>query len=156
RLDEALAEMPEVGRPALLRELLRLDLAYRRKGGERPSPAEYRARFPGQEAEVEAAFGSVPADADRGQGHPTAPPGPARRLLGAWVQDRLAREGGDAGSSLAVRGRGGPARAELERWMADEPVTAWREPISRRARRWARRDRLVVAAAAAAVAAGMV
>ena len=26
---------------------------------------------------------------------------------------------------------------EIERWMADEPVTAWREPVSRRARRWA-------------------
>jgi len=23
---------------------------------------------------------------------------------------------------------------DLERWMADEPVTAWREPFSRRAR----------------------
>ena len=26
---------------------------------------------------------------------------------------------------------------ELDRWMADEPVIAWREPILRRARRWA-------------------
>ena len=26
---------------------------------------------------------------------------------------------------------------DIERWMADEPVTAWREPWSRRARRWA-------------------
>ena len=25
---------------------------------------------------------------------------------------------------------------DVERWMADEPVTAWREPLSRRARRW--------------------
>ncbi len=25
---------------------------------------------------------------------------------------------------------------DLERWMADEPVTAWQEPLSRRARRW--------------------
>ena len=28
---------------------------------------------------------------------------------------------------------------DVERWMADEPVTAWREPFSRRARRWGRR-----------------
>ena len=35
--------------------------------------------------------------------------------------------------------------------MADEPVTAWREPLSRRARRWGRRNRTAVAAAAAAV-----
>jgi serine/threonine-protein kinase len=40
---------------------------------------------------------------------------------------------------------------DLERWMADEPLTAWREPISRRARRWARRNRPLVTAAAAAV-----
>jgi len=40
---------------------------------------------------------------------------------------------------------------DIERWMADEPVTAWREPFTRRARRWGRRNRTAVAAAAAAV-----
>ena len=35
--------------------------------------------------------------------------------------------------------------------MAEEPVTAWREPFSRRARRWARRNRTAATAAAAAV-----
>ncbi len=40
---------------------------------------------------------------------------------------------------------------DLERWMADEPVTAWREPFSHRVRRWARRNRTVVTALAAAV-----
>jgi serine/threonine-protein kinase len=40
---------------------------------------------------------------------------------------------------------------DVERWMADEPVTAWREPFPRRMRRWARRNRTVVATAAAAV-----
>jgi serine/threonine-protein kinase len=40
---------------------------------------------------------------------------------------------------------------DLERWMADEPVSAWREPLSRRARRWARRNRPLVTAASAAV-----
>ncbi len=40
---------------------------------------------------------------------------------------------------------------DLERWMADEPVTAWREPWFRRARRWARRNRTAVSTAAAAV-----
>ena len=29
---------------------------------------------------------------------------------------------------------------DIERWMADEPVSAWREPLSRRVRRWARRQ----------------
>jgi eukaryotic-like serine/threonine-protein kinase len=40
---------------------------------------------------------------------------------------------------------------DVERWMADEPVTAWREPWSRRARRWERRNRTAVIALAAAV-----
>ena len=45
---------------------------------------------------------------------------------------------------------------DLERWMADEPVSAWREPFSRRARRWARRNRTTVTAAAVALVAGVV
>ncbi len=40
---------------------------------------------------------------------------------------------------------------DVERWMADEPVTAWREPFTRRARRWARRNRTVVTSLSAAV-----
>ena len=38
---------------------------------------------------------------------------------------------------------------DLDRWMADEPVSAWREPFRRRLRRWGRRNRLVVTALAA-------
>jgi tetratricopeptide (TPR) repeat protein len=38
---------------------------------------------------------------------------------------------------------------DIERWMADEPVTAWREPLLRWARRWARRHRTAVTGAAA-------
>jgi hypothetical protein len=45
---------------------------------------------------------------------------------------------------------------DLDRWMADEPVTAWREPFSRRARRWARRNRTAAMSAAVALVAGMV
>ena len=45
---------------------------------------------------------------------------------------------------------------DIERWMADEPVTAWREPLGRRARRWARRNRTPVAAAAMALLAGVI
>ena len=40
--------------------------------------------------------------------------------------------------------------------MADEPVTAWREPLSRRARRWANRNRTAVTGAAVALLAGVV
>ena len=44
---------------------------------------------------------------------------------------------------------------DVERWMADEPVLAWREPFTRRARRWARRNRSVVTSAGVAVLAGL-
>ncbi len=45
---------------------------------------------------------------------------------------------------------------DLDRWMADEPVSAWREPLALRARRWARRNRTVVTAAGAAVLVALV
>ena len=44
---------------------------------------------------------------------------------------------------------------DLERWMADEPVGAWREPFTRRARRWTRRNRTAVAAVAVALLAAL-
>jgi eukaryotic-like serine/threonine-protein kinase len=38
---------------------------------------------------------------------------------------------------------------DIERWQADEPVSAWREPLAVRMRRWARKHRVAVAVAAA-------
>jgi serine/threonine-protein kinase len=40
---------------------------------------------------------------------------------------------------------------DVERWLADEPVSAWREPWSVKARRWLGRHRPLVAGATAAV-----
>jgi hypothetical protein len=37
---------------------------------------------------------------------------------------------------------------DLEHWLADEPVSAWREPWTARIRRWSRRHRAVVLGAA--------
>jgi serine/threonine-protein kinase len=45
---------------------------------------------------------------------------------------------------------------DLDRWMADEPVTAWREPLVRRTRRWGRRNRTAVASAIVAMVIGVV
>jgi serine/threonine-protein kinase len=42
--------------------------------------------------------------------------------------------------------------ADLERWLADEPVRAYRDPLTARARRWARRHRTLVTSLAAALA----
>jgi serine/threonine-protein kinase len=44
---------------------------------------------------------------------------------------------------------------DIERWLADEPVAAWREPISVRGRRWMRHHRTAVAAATATVLMGL-
>jgi tetratricopeptide (TPR) repeat protein/tRNA A-37 threonylcarbamoyl transferase component Bud32 len=58
--------------------------------------------------------------------------------------------------ALAPENRYASARAlaeDVERFMADEPVSAWREPFGRRARRWTRRNRTAMAAAAVALAA---
>ena len=41
---------------------------------------------------------------------------------------------------------------EIEHWLADEPVSAWKEPWVVRARRWVTRHRTPVAAAAAGLA----
>jgi serine/threonine-protein kinase len=45
---------------------------------------------------------------------------------------------------------------DLDRWMADEPVSAWREPVSRRMRRWMQRNRTTVAAAVVALVVGVI
>jgi serine/threonine-protein kinase len=39
---------------------------------------------------------------------------------------------------------------DVERWLADEPVSAWREPLRVRAGRWVRRHQMAVTATAAA------
>jgi tetratricopeptide (TPR) repeat protein/tRNA A-37 threonylcarbamoyl transferase component Bud32 len=45
---------------------------------------------------------------------------------------------------------------DLTRWLADEPVSAWREPVSIRARRWARHNRTAVTAAVVALVASVI
>ena len=60
RIEEFLAAIPEPDRPTLLRELLAVELELRRERGERPRPGEYRARFPNQDAAVDAAFAEGP------------------------------------------------------------------------------------------------
>ncbi len=59
RIEDGLAELPAASHSALLRELLIIEVAYRRRGGERPEPGEYGERFPGQEAAIAAAFAAL-------------------------------------------------------------------------------------------------
>ncbi len=45
---------------------------------------------------------------------------------------------------------------DIERWIADEPVSAFHEPLIRRMRRWGRRNRTAVASAAVAILAALI
>ena len=56
-------------------------------------------------------------------------------------------DGAEARGSLCQLPR---RRRGIERWMADEPVTAWREPWTRTLTRWLTRHRTGVTGAAAA------
>jgi len=60
RIEDYVGEVPEVGRAALLRALVALDLAYRRQNGERPTPEEYQCRFPEHVAVIETILGVAP------------------------------------------------------------------------------------------------
>ena len=56
-----------------------------------------------------------------------------------------------------ARYAGAPALAEeIRRFLADEPVSVWREPFAKRSARWARRHRTMVAAAVVLVVASLV
>ena len=46
--------------------------------------------------------------------------------------------------------------ADVEHWMADEPVAAWQEPVAARARRWMRRHRTLVSALSVLLVAAVV
>jgi eukaryotic-like serine/threonine-protein kinase len=72
------------------------------------------------------------------------------RALEAVCQKAMARQPEDRYASCRA------LADEIERWMADEPVSVWREPRSRRVRRWTRRHRTAVTAAAVALSAGVV
>jgi serine/threonine-protein kinase len=84
------------------------------------------------------------------------PPAPVRvrrgvpRALEAVCLKTIARSPGDR-----YAGAGEVAR-EVERWLADEPVTAYREPLHTRMGRWARRHKTAVASAGVLLLAAVV
>ena len=67
----------------------------------------------------------------------------ADKPLEAICLKAMSKKPGDRYESVAV------LAAELERYLADEPVTAFREPWTIRARRWARKHRTAVTSVAA-------
>src|SRR5262249_26633056 len=76
-------------------------------------------------------------------------PGVPRPLEAACLKATALKPADRYGWALA------PA-ADVERWLADEPVSAYREPLAARLRRWGRRHRTLVTGAGAALAVGLV
>jgi WD40 repeat protein/serine/threonine protein kinase len=64
-IEDVLAGVPPGCRTALLRELLTLELVYRRLGGERPEPGEYHQRFPEDHANIADTFATLPDHGER-------------------------------------------------------------------------------------------
>jgi WD40 repeat protein len=84
------------GRTAWLRELLMLELAYRLRAGERPTPEEYRRRFPAYAATIATAFQT--AAATRGSSSDKVAPGassagPLPEIPGYTILGELGRGG---------------------------------------------------------------
>ena len=102
RIEDHLDVTAGPGRPALLRELLTLELAYRRRVGESTPPDEYRARFADQAGLVDAVFAEQPATVDSGACE--ARPAPS-------VEGTLTFSSADPGSPA-------PARAPAREWPA--------------------------------------
>ncbi len=61
RIEDYLAEVEQSQRPALLEELLRVELELRRRDGEEPGPEDYAGRFPHHTALIRAVFDPEPA-----------------------------------------------------------------------------------------------
>jgi serine/threonine-protein kinase len=77
---------------------------------------------------------------------------PPPRSLDAAI-DRALEAVCQTAMATAPEDRYGSCRAladDIERWMADEPVTAWTEPWTRTLQRWLTRHRVAVTSAAAA------
>ncbi len=58
RIEDVLAEVPDAGRPHLLRQLLGREVHYRRKKGDNPALEDYLARFPQWAGVVKAVLGA--------------------------------------------------------------------------------------------------
>ncbi len=76
-------------------------------------------------------------------------PGVPRALEAVCLKAMALRPGDRYGGALDLA-------AEVERWLADEAVSADREPLRERARRWVKRHRTLVTGAAAALLVGVV
>ncbi len=83
---------------------------------------------------------------------------PPPRKLKAWIHPALEAICLKAMATDPARRYESPRKLtdDIEHWLADEPVSAWRDPLAERVRRWMRRRRTTVTAAAATLVAATV
>jgi eukaryotic-like serine/threonine-protein kinase len=95
-IEPYLTEAPAAARALLLRELLRLDLAYRGRANEKPTLEEYRLRFPEQSDLIQAVFADTPTAPGTPQPKPLPPAVPATdwpAVPGYVIEEELAPGG---------------------------------------------------------------
>ena len=84
-IEDHLPGTPAAMRAVLFRALLRIDLAYRGRNNENPTPEEYRSRFPAEGDLIQAVFRETPTAAG------TSPAGPSQNVaLGTEDDNELA------------------------------------------------------------------
>ena len=89
RLEDFVRELPLSAEQTGFRELLELELVYRRKAGQRPAIEEYRSRFPQFTATIDSIFGRalLPAPPPVNKLPGPALPTPARQLADTMLAD---------------------------------------------------------------------
>jgi tetratricopeptide (TPR) repeat protein/predicted Ser/Thr protein kinase len=112
-LAEHLSGVPDEARARLFRDLLGLDLDYRRRRGERPEARGYRARFPELVDVVDSVFRSMTERPDAGAAAAVSPESDPASPVDSRADTRRIDRDGDA-SGMAEPLRGGMGRAEYD------------------------------------------